>query len=93
MDAVRTKPETAPSEDDVEALYDELFGTPALDATEGETEEQDEFDAYALVREVAEQYPAVARQAAWDGTAAHYRGEHPFHYSTGPRRERGEVVQ
>jgi len=89
MDTVRTEPETPPTETDVEALYDRLFGTPALDTTQ----ERDELDAYALVYEVAEQYPGVARQAARDGTAAHYRGEHPFRYSTGPRRKRGEVAQ
>ena len=93
MDTVRTEPETTPTETDVEALYENLFGPPALDAVKDETDERDELDAYALVYEVAEQYPGVARQAARDGTAAHYRGEHPFRYSTGPRRKRGEVAQ
>lgn len=88
---VRTDPETAPSESSVEALYDDLFVTPALDAVE--TDERDELDAYAAVYEMAKHFPAVARKAAQDGTAAHYRGEHPFHYSTGPRPERGEVPE
>jgi hypothetical protein len=88
--SVRNDPETAPSESDVEALYDRLFGTPALDAVE--TEERDELDAYALVYEVAKQFPAVARRAARDGTAAHYRGDGSFDYSVAETRERGEVA-
>jgi len=88
---VRTDPETAPSESNVEALYDDLFGTPALDAVE--TDERDELDAYAAVYEMARHFPAVARKAARDGTSAHYRGDHPFRYSIGPRPERGEVPE
>jgi hypothetical protein len=81
-----------PSETDVEALYDELFGAPALDAVEGETDERDELDAYAAVRKIAERFPAVARKAARDGTAAHYRGAGPFDYSVGETRTSGEVA-
>jgi len=88
MDTVRTKPETAPSEDDVETLYDRLFGTPALDALE---DERDELDAYALVYEIAKERPAVARQAARDGTRAHYRNAHPFAYAVDEARSSGEV--
>ncbi|MCS4155054.1 hypothetical protein GGQ03_002348 [Salinibacter ruber] len=93
MDAVCINPETVPSEDDVEALYDKLFGPPALDAAKDEAEERDEFDAYALVYEIAKERPALARQAARDGTAAHYRDDHPFHYSTDPSPEHGEAAQ
>jgi hypothetical protein len=93
MDTVRTKPETAPSEDDVEALYDELFGTPALDAAEDETEERDELNAYALVYKIAKERPAVARQAARDGIRGHYRNAHPFRYSTSPQPECGEASE
>lgn len=82
--------ETAPSESDVEALYDELFGTPALNAVE---EERDEMDAYATVYEVAKERPALARKAARDGTAAHYRGAHPFDYPVDEIRMSGEVAQ
>lgn len=89
--SVRTEPETAPSKSDVEALYDDLFGTPALDAVE--TEERDELDAYATVRKIAEAFPAVARKAARDGTSAHYRGAAPFDYSVGETRRCGEVAQ
>jgi len=88
---VRTDPETAPSESSVEALYDDLFGTPALDAVE--TDERDELDAYAAVYEMARHFPAVARKAARDGTSAHYRGAGPFDYSVGEARRCGEVVQ
>lgn len=91
MDAVCTDPETVPSDADLEALYDDLFGTPALDAVQ--TDERDEFDAYAAVYEVAKQFPAVARKAACDGTSAHYRGAAPFDYSVGDTRRCGEVVQ
>lgn len=79
-------------ESDVEALYDELFGTPALDAVEQDTEERDELDAYADVYEVAKQFPAVACKAARDGTSAHYRGAGPFDYSIGEARCCGEVA-
>lgn len=89
--SVRTEPETAPSESNVEALYDRLFGTPALDAVK--TEERDELDAYAAVYEVAKQFPVVARKAARDGTSAHYRGAGPFDYSVGETRRCGEVAQ
>jgi len=92
MDSVRTEPETAPSESDVEALYDRLFGTPALDAVEEETDERDELDAYATVRKIAEAFPAVARKAARDGTSAHYRGAGPFDYFVGETRRCGEVA-
>ena len=85
--------ETAPSESDVEALYDELFGTPVLDAVEEETEERDKMDAYATVYEVAKERPAVARKAARDGTAAHYRGAHPFDYPVDEIHMSGEVAQ
>jgi hypothetical protein len=83
-----TDTETAPSDADLEALYDELFGTPALDATE----ERDEMGAYAAVYEVAKEHPAVARKAARDGTAAHYRGAGPFDYAVGETRRCGEVA-
>ena len=84
-----TDTETVPSECEVEALYDRLFGTPALDAVE---EERDEMDAYATVYEVAKEHPALARKAARDGTAAHYRGAHPFRYAVDETRRCGEVV-
>lgn len=88
---MRTDPETAPSDADLKALNDELFGTPVLNSVE--TDERDKLDAYAVVYEVAKQFPAVAREAARDGTAAHYRGADPFDYSMGETRERGEVAQ
>ncbi|MCS3615876.1 hypothetical protein [Salinibacter ruber] len=56
-----------------------------------ETNEQDEPDAYAVVYEVAKQFPAVARKAARDGTAAHYQGAGPFDYSMYETRRCGEV--
>ena len=84
-----TDTETAPSDADLEALYDELFGTPALDAEE---EERDEMDAYAAVYEVAKEHPALARKAARDGTAAHYRGAGPFDYAVDETRRCGEVA-
>jgi hypothetical protein len=90
MDAVCNDRETVPPDADLEALYDELFGTPALDAVE---EERDEMDAYAAVYEVAKEHPAVARKAARDGTAAHYRGVGPFDYAVGETRCCGEVAQ
>ena len=84
-----TDTETVLSDADLEALYDELFGTPALDAEE---EERDEMGAYAAVYEVAKEHPALARKAARDGTAAHYRGAHPFRYTAGETRRCGEVA-
>ena len=93
MDAVCNDRETVPSDADVEALYDELFGTPALDAVEEDTDDRDEMDAYAAVYEVAKTFPAVARKAARDGTAAHYRGAGPFDYAVGETRTSGEVDQ
>ena len=92
MDAVCTDRETAPSDADLEALYDDLFGPPALDAVKDEAEERDEMDAYAAVYEVAKTFPAVARKAARDGTAAHYRGAHPFDYIAAEARRCGEVA-
>ncbi len=89
--SVRTDPETVPTDTDLEALYDDLFKTPALDAVE--TDERDELDAYAAVYEVARQFPAVARRAARDGTAAYYRGAAPFDYSVDRARRCGEVAQ
>lgn len=91
MKTERTDPERAPSEDDVEALYDRICGTRALDAVE--TDERDELDAYAAVYEVAKQFPGVARRAVRDGTAAHYRDEGPFDYSVGETRTTGEAAQ
>ncbi|MCS3955562.1 hypothetical protein GGP81_002093 [Salinibacter ruber] len=88
---MRTDPETAPSDADLEALYDDLFETPALDAIE--TEGRDELDAYAAVYKVAKNFPAVARKAARDGTSAHYRGAGPFNYSVGETRRCGEVAR
>lgn len=84
---------TVPSEGDVEALYDRLLGTPALDAVEEDTEERDEMGAYATVYEMAKEHPALARKAARDGTAAHYRGAGPFDYAVGETRRCGEVAQ
>jgi len=78
-----TDAETVPSEGDVEALYDRLFGTPALDAVK---KERDEMGAYATVYEVAKEHPALARKAARDGTAAHYRGAGPFDYAIRDRQ-------
>lgn len=92
MDAVQTDPETASFESDVEALYYRLFGAPALDAVEQEREERDELDAYAAVYEVAKQFPAVARRAARDGTAAHYRGAGPFDHKVNETPGCGEVA-
>lgn len=87
---MRTDPETVPSESDVEALYERLFGTPALDAVE--SDERDELDAYAAVYEVARDRPSVALRAAYEGVAAHFRGEAPFDYSVGETRTSGEVA-
>jgi hypothetical protein len=50
-------------------------------ASELDLSDLDEFDAYALVRRVAGEYPGVARRAARDGTRAHYRNAHPFDYT------------
>ena len=90
MDAVRTKPATAPSERDVDTLYEQFFGTPALD---GLTEEERESDAFARVYETAKENPWVALRAVYEGLAAHFRGAHPFNYSVGEARENGEVAQ
>ena len=87
-----TETETAPSDADLEALYDRLLGTPALNAVEEDTEERDEMGAYSAVYEMAKEHPAVARKAARDGTAAHYRGEGPFDYAVGEPRRCGEVA-
>ena len=62
-------------------------------STDTETEERDEMDAYAAVFEVAKEHPALARKAARDGTAAHYRGAHPFDYPVDEIRMSGEVAQ
>jgi hypothetical protein len=62
-------------------------------STDTETEERDEMDAYAAVFEVAKEHPAVARKAARDGTAAHYRGAGPFDYAVDETRRCGEVAQ
>jgi len=86
MDALPTNTETAPSDAELEALYDDLFGTPVLDAVEEETEQRDELDAYATVYEVAKERPAVSRKAARDGTTAHYRGAGPFDYAIRDRQ-------
>ena len=93
IDAVHTKPETANSKDDLEALYIQLFGPPALDAAEDETGERDELDKYVLVRKIAEENPRLAQKATRDGTRAHYRGNVPFCYSINSRRERGEASE
>ena len=61
-------------------------------STDTETEERDEMDAYAAVFEVAKEHPAVARKAARDGTAAHYRGAGPFDYAVDETRRCGEVA-
>jgi hypothetical protein len=49
--------------------------------------ERDEFDAYALIREVAEKYPVAAHKAVCDGVDAQYRGDHPFSYPLKDVRE------
>ena len=89
--SVPTDTETAPTETDVEALHDTLFGAATLDAMTGEAHERDELDAYATVREVAEEHPAVARKGARDGTATHYRGTTPFDYSIRDRQTAREA--
>ena len=61
-------------------------------STDTETEERDEMDAYATVYEVTKEHPALARKAARDGTAAHYRGAGPFDYAVGETRRCGEVA-
>ena len=61
-------------------------------STDTETEERDEMDAYAAVYKVAKEHPAVARKAARDGTAAHYRGAGPFDYAVDETRRCGEVA-
>jgi uncharacterized protein YcaQ len=91
MDALPTNTETAPFDAELEALYDDLFGTPVLDAVEEDTEQRDELDAYATVYEVAKERPAVARKAAQDGTPAHYRGVGPFDYAIRDRRTAAEA--
>lgn len=92
---VRTESETAPSESDVEELYDKLFGTPALDALkeEDEPEPMDEAKSFARVYKVARERPWVALRAIYVGVAAHFRGEDPFDYSIGDTRTSGEVDQ
>lgn len=90
MDAASTETDTEPSESEVEALYDELFGTPALEA---EDDEVDRTKAYFLVRTIAEKYPGTARKATRDGTSAHYRNAHPFNYPVSETRASGEVDQ
>jgi hypothetical protein len=92
-DAVRNKPETAPSDTDLEALYEDVFGTPALEAMkEGEPDPMDESDDFARVYEVAKRRPWVALRAAYEGVAAHFRDEGPFDYSVDEARS-GEVAQ
>jgi len=93
MDAVHPKPESAPSEDDVEVLYQEVFGTPALDETKNDADGRDKLDAYATVREIAKEFPSVARKATRDGTRAYYRDDHPFSYLIGGARASGEVKE
>jgi hypothetical protein len=91
MDALPTNTETAPSDAELEALYDDLFGTPVLNAVEEEPEQREKMDAYTTVYEVAKERPAVARKAARDGTAAHYRGAGPFDYAIRDRRTAAEA--
>lgn len=93
--STHTDPETAPSESDVEALYEKLFRTSALDALKGDADEpeEDDADAYARVYEVARERPWVALRAAYEGVAAHFRGEGPFDYSVSETRTGGEVDQ
>ena len=91
MGALHTDTETAPSDADLEALYDELFGTPVLDTVEEKTEQRCKIDAYAAIYEMAKERPAVARKAARDGTAAHYRGATPFDYAIRDWQTAGEA--
>ena len=93
MDAARNDQGRVSPDYELEAMYNDLVGKSAPEGAQVEIEGPEEFYAYALVREVAEEYPSVARQAARDGTAAHYRGDDPFGYSVSNARGSGEVVQ
>ena len=93
MNAVRTKPETAPSGRDAETLHDQFFGRPVLNEVEDETDERDELEKYALVQKIAEENPRLAQKATRDGTRAHYRNAHPFDYPVTGSRASGEVDQ
>jgi hypothetical protein len=99
--SVRTQPETDPSEtdppeEDVEALYDELFGTPALNASE-ETEDKPvptgEARSFTRIYKLAKRRPWLALHAVQMGVAAHFRGASPFDYSVDETRKSGEVAQ
>ncbi|MCS4195927.1 hypothetical protein GGP46_000742 [Salinibacter ruber] len=89
-------PETNPSEKDVEALYDELFGTPILNAPE-ETEDKPvptgEVRSFTRIYKLAKRRPWLALYAVHMGVAAHFRGAGPFDYSVDETRTSGEVAQ
>lgn len=90
-----TESEKAPSKDDVEAQYDQVFGPPALDTVKEkeESEPMDEADSFGRVYEVAKRRPWVALRAVYAGVATHFRGEGPFDYSVDASRRGGEVSQ
>lgn len=90
MDSTTFEPDTPPPESDDETLHEWFFGTPALDTEDNEV---DRTEAYFLVRMIAEKYPGTVRKAACDGSRDHYRNAHPFNYSVGETRARGEVTQ
>jgi hypothetical protein len=69
---VRTGQKTGGSERDVEALYDEFFGTPALGPPKGKV--------FSEVYERAVQRLEEAERAVEAARSEFYRGDHPFDY-------------
>lgn len=73
---------------DLDALFREALGSSASEDGVDNPDEWDQFDAYALIRMVAEECPLAARNAVREGIRAHYRGDAPFDYPLKEIRER-----